>query len=274
MFKIGDFSKICRVPVSTLRYYADLGLLLPAQVDQFTSYRYYTLDQLPRLNRILALRDLGLSLEQIGLILHEKLSAEQLRGMLHLRRAEIRQQLQETESQLDRVESRLRLIEQEDSMPTQEVVIKPIEPLQVLSIRESAPVPSAVGSLLMEVCMAIGQQGIAFGGPPFAIFHDAEFKPENLDVEIAVPVAGSVKKDVPLEGDRGLRAHKLAGTDAAACLYHAGDFDSIGQSYEALGRWIAGNGYQIDGPPREIYLRAPDDEAGALTEIQWPVARG
>ena len=106
MFKIGDFSKICRVPVSALRYHADIGLLEPAQVDKFTGYRYYSLDQLPRLNRILALKDLGLSLEQITHILRADLPAEQIRGMLRLKQAEIRQQVEEAQTQLARVEAR------------------------------------------------------------------------------------------------------------------------------------------------------------------------
>ncbi len=65
MFRIGEFSKVCRIPVSALRYYADIGLLEPAHIDPFTNYRYYSVSQLPRLNRILALRDLGFSLDQI-----------------------------------------------------------------------------------------------------------------------------------------------------------------------------------------------------------------
>jgi DNA-binding transcriptional MerR regulator len=273
MFKIGDFSHMCRVPVSALRYYADLGLLLPARVDQFTGYRYYSLDQLPRLNRILALKDLGLSLDQIGQVLAENLSAEQLRGMLRLREAEIRQQVKEAEAQLARVEARLKHIEMENAMPTHEVVIKTIEATQVLSIRQNSPTPSYVGALLGETCGVVAQSGIDFGGAPFTIFHDTEFKPENLDVEIAIPVSAAVRKDVPLDGGRKLTAHKLAGIEAAACLLHAGDFESIAQSYEALGKWIEANGYQIAGPPREVYLRAPDQEGGALTEIQWPVSK-
>ncbi len=70
MLKISDFSKLARVPTATLRYYDVLGLLKPAQVDKFTEYRYYTLDQLPRLNRILALKDLGFSLEDIARLLN------------------------------------------------------------------------------------------------------------------------------------------------------------------------------------------------------------
>ena len=93
MFRIGDFSRLSQVPVTALRFYDDMGLFKPAQVDRFTGYRYYTLEQLPRLNRILALRDLGLSLEQIAELLDEAVPAEQIRGMLRLKQAELQQHI-------------------------------------------------------------------------------------------------------------------------------------------------------------------------------------
>ena len=92
MIKIGEFSKLVQVPV-TLRYYDQVGLLKPVEVDRFTGYRYYSAEQLPRLHRILALKGLGFSLEQIGGVLAEGLSPEQMRGMLRLRHAQISQQL-------------------------------------------------------------------------------------------------------------------------------------------------------------------------------------
>src|SRR5215468_3482043 len=97
MFKIGEFSKMVQVPVPTLRYYDQMGLLKPVEVDRFTGYRYYSASQLPRLHRILALRGLGFSLEQIGAVLDEGLSVEQIRGMLRLRHAQISQQLAEVQ---------------------------------------------------------------------------------------------------------------------------------------------------------------------------------
>ena len=79
MIKIGEFSKLVQVPVATLRYYDQVGLLKPIEVDRFTSYRYYSVSQLPRLHRILALKGLGFSLEQIGVVLNEGLTPEQIR---------------------------------------------------------------------------------------------------------------------------------------------------------------------------------------------------
>ena len=94
MIRIGDFSKLSRVSIKTLRFYDGMGLLKPIEVDRFTGYRYYEFDQLATLYRILALKDLGFSLEEIGRLLDGDLSTEQMRGMLKLRKAEIRQRVQ------------------------------------------------------------------------------------------------------------------------------------------------------------------------------------
>ena len=93
MIRIGDLSKLSLVSVKTLRYYDELGLLKPELVDPFTGYRMYEFHQLERLNRILALKDLGFSLEEIGRLLREEVSPEQMRGMLRLRRAEARKKV-------------------------------------------------------------------------------------------------------------------------------------------------------------------------------------
>ncbi|MFO7253510.1 MAG: helix-turn-helix domain-containing protein, partial [Actinomycetes bacterium] len=93
MFTIGDFARLGRVSVRMLRHYDALGLLRPARVDPHTGYRYYAAGQLSRLNRIIALKNLGLTLEQVGRILEEKVGPEELHGMLRLRRAELEAQV-------------------------------------------------------------------------------------------------------------------------------------------------------------------------------------
>src|SRR5512138_3901714 len=95
MIRIGDFSKLSRVSIKTLRHYDEMGLLKPIEVDRLTGYRYYEYHQLPRLYRILAFKDLGFSLEEIGHLLEAEPSIEQMRGMLKLRQAEIRQRVEE-----------------------------------------------------------------------------------------------------------------------------------------------------------------------------------
>ena len=64
MFTIGEFARLAGVSVRTLRHYDDIGLLRPVTVDPDTGYRGYSAEQLGRLNRVMALKDLGLSLTQ------------------------------------------------------------------------------------------------------------------------------------------------------------------------------------------------------------------
>ncbi len=98
MIKIGDFSKLAYVSIKTLHHYDELGLLKPGHVDRYSGYRYYEIGQLAQLNRILALKDLGLSLEQVIGLLHEKLSTAEIRGMLRLKQMELASQVEEEQS--------------------------------------------------------------------------------------------------------------------------------------------------------------------------------
>jgi effector-binding domain-containing protein len=270
MFKIGEFSTLCKVPVKTLRYYADIGLLPPAQVDPFTQYRYYTVEQLPRLNRILALRDLGFPLEQIGQLLDGDLSVEQLRGMLKLRRAEIEQQIETDQARLARVEVRLRQIEQEGVMSRVDVVLKKNEAARAASLREVIPEYPHIGRLFGEMFQYLASQGVQPAGPPCAIYHDHEFKERDADVEIAVPLA----VDVPATDRIVMR--EMPAVELATCIA-AGPYEDVGQAYEALMGWVEANGYRLAGPPREVYLRGPnetDDSSQYLTEVQFPISKG
>ncbi len=274
MFRIGEFSKVCRIPVSALRYYADIGLLEPAHIDPFTNYRYYSVSQLPRLNRILALRDLGFSLDQIKQALDDDLTLDEMRGMLRLKQSEIERQVEDEQARLNRVAARLQQIEQEGIiMPEQDVILKSIEPQPVLAIREVVALPEDVGTLLGESFMALGPRGIAPVGAPLAIFYDEEFKPADLDVEIAIPVGPQVNESVSMDAGRQLAFKTLPALDSAACIIHTGSYDNLTATYTTIARWIEANGYRIAGPSREVYLTAPGDPAGQLTEIQYPVVK-
>jgi effector-binding domain-containing protein len=270
MFKIGEFSKLSQVTVKTLRYYDKIGLLKPAEVDRFTSYRYYSADQLPCLNRILALKDLGLSLDQIARLLGEELPPEQIRGMLRLKQVELQEQLEEEQARLDRVERRLRQIEQEETMPTQEVVLKKMPAQAVASVRDVVPTLSDLGQLFGEVFAHLGRHRITPAGPPIGIYHDEEFREQDADVEVAVPVTGSVP-----EGDR-VKERELPAIEEMACIIHEGSYETIGGTYGQLMAWIEANGYRMCGPVREVYVRGPEsggDPSTYVTEIQLSVEK-
>jgi DNA-binding transcriptional MerR regulator/predicted transcriptional regulator YdeE len=259
--------------VSALRYYADFGLLPPADVDPDSGYRYFSVSQLPRLNRILALKDLGLSLDDIRRILDEDPAAAELRGMLRLKHAEIGELLAEERARLARVEARLRLIESEETMTHRDIVLETVEPHHVLCMREVVPEPQGVAGMLMDGFAALGAAGIAPIGPPFARYHDEEFTPTNIDVEVAIPVAADVTSDLQTPAGRILRCADIPGGEMAVTL-HDGPYDTIDETYTAIGTWVAESAYHIAGPPQEAYLREPGAPAPPLTEIRFPVTRG
>ncbi len=271
MYRIGEFSKISRIPVSALRYYSDCGLLPPAAIDPDSGYRYYAASQLPRLNRILALKDLGLSLDEIALFLDEEISVAELRGMLRLKRAEISQQVTEHQDRLARVETRLRMIESEGKMPEQEVVLRTLDPVHVLSLRETVDSPAKIGMLIGDGYAGLMPAGVMPAGPCFALYHDPEFKPGEIDVEVAFPVDGEVTTAPPTPGGRSFVERTVPGGKAAVTVHHGG-YDTIDEAYGLIGNWIADNGLQFAGPPQEAYLSPPDDPSGPVTEIRFPVA--
>lgn len=274
MFKISEFSKFSRVPVKTLRYYDEIGLFSPAQVDRFTSYRYYSAEQLPRLNRILALKEMGLSLAEIARLVNEQVSLEELRGMFRLKAAEVRQQVEEAQARLALVANRLNQIEQEGKMPEQDVVLKRIEPVYTLYVRQIASTPHAVGALLEECFGTLVTRGTMPVAPPMTLFYDDGFVPVNMDIAVAFPVDASVKGEIALSGGRTLKPVTLPEMATAACILHHDEYERLGQTYAALGAWIEGNGYRVAGRPREVYLTAPEEGKVPLTEIQFPVEKG
>lgn len=272
MFKIGDFSRLCRVPVSALRYYADLGLLEPAAVDPASGYRYYAAAQLHLVNRIVALKDLGLTLEEIRAVLGDDLSVSELRGMLCLKRAEAAERLAEEQERLERVEARLRLIEREGRMPEQEVVMKMIPEVRGLSVRAKVAGAAALKEFFGDGFAGLGMAGLTPAGPPFTVYHDPEFTAEAIDVELICPVGPGVTGPVLTPAGRRLEMRTVPGGEAAV-LVHVGPYDTIGEAYQALAGWIGGHGYQVAGPPSEVYLTSPQDPGPPVTEIRFPVTK-
>jgi DNA-binding transcriptional MerR regulator len=272
MIRIGDFSKLSRVSVKTLRFYDEMGLLKPVQVDRFTGYRYYEFHQLPRLYRILALKDLGFSLEEIGRLLEGDLSVEQMRGMLKLRQAEIRQRVEEETQRLERVALWLRQIDQEQSLSRYDVVIKKIEPVPVASVRGIVPSPPDQSVLWDELIDDLHKTNFRRAGAPMAIYHDPDFKERDWDIEVAIPL----EEPVPASGR--VRVYELPGAEMMACVVHTGPFATILNAYDALARWIDENNFQIAGPLRELNLRLPErrgdqNDPNTVNEIQCPVER-
>src|SRR5215470_15893106 len=150
MFRIGEFSKIAQVSGRLLRYYDEVGLFKPEWIDPQTGYRYYSARQLPALNRILALKELGLTLDQIARLVAGHISTEEIRGMLVMKKAQIEQTLREEMGRLRYIESRINQIDLAGELRDYEVVVKSIPAQRFIAVRE----PAAT----LSVCRALAQE--------------------------------------------------------------------------------------------------------------------
>jgi DNA-binding transcriptional MerR regulator len=193
MFTIGDFARHGRVSVRMLRHYDATGLLHPARVDPASGYRFYEAAQLARLNRIIALKELGFTLDQVRAMLDEQVSTEQLRGMLRLRQAELQSAIAADTSRLAQVAARLRIIEMEGTMPADDIQVKPIPAVWVAELtaiaasHEPASITPVIQPLYRELCERLGRAGLAPVGPAIAYYEDAS-DGEGIIVHATMPV--------------------------------------------------------------------------------------
>lgn len=270
MFKIGEFSRLAQVTVKALRLYDERGLLVPAHVDRTSGYRFYAADQLSRLQRILVLKDLGFSLQEIAGVLDDEPTADEIRGMLRLRRADLEREIADGRARLGRVEAYLTRVEREGDMPQYDVTIKSIPALRVATLRDTVPHYPDIGRLFGELCGFLGATRLQFTGPPVALYHDGEYREQDVDIEVAAPFAG-VLPPHPRVHERELPAEP-----AVACTVHHGPYEELRHAYAALLGWIEANGYQIAGPDREVYFVGPEPgraPSSYVTELQVPVTR-
>ncbi|MBN1411701.1 MAG: MerR family transcriptional regulator [Spirochaetales bacterium] len=270
MFKIGDFSRLSFVTVKTLRYYDEIGLLKPVRVDRFTGYRYYSADQLPRLNYIIALKNLGLSLDEIKLLVRDSLTPAQMRDIFILKKAELQQHVADIQKRLEQVERVLRQLEQEGKMSDYQFVIKKVEPVKIVSVRGTVPTYHDIVQLVEHLYPVYQTHAAKIAGPFIAIYHDMEYREKDVDIESAIPINGEFEIKKPLV------IRDLPGIETAVTTIHKGLYETIGNAYRALMEWCEDNGYELDGPDREVYLTGPEsvsDPAQYVTELQQPVKK-
>lgn len=281
MFQIGEFSKIAQVSGRLLRYYDEIGLLTPDRIDAFTGYRYYTIEQLPRLNRILALKDLGFSLDQISNLLRDNLSPDEIRGMLTIKKAQIEQSLSEEINRLQQVERRLAQIENEGQMWGHDVILKQVPAMPFFSIRDQGALDPTFYELFLDIqrLLPAGKLPRSFGHL-VVLMHAPIYEESATDLEVGFFMNRQAKRPLgltaghKLASGRDLSVRQLPAAATMASIVCKG-WNEGANGYYALGNWIAANDFQITGPGREILfaLRPLEEMANGILEIQFPVKR-
>src|ERR1022692_3280180 len=242
MVSIGEFARLGSVSIRALRHYDEIGLLRPAKVDPDTGYRGYSAAQLGQLNRIVALKGLGLSLAQVRQLL-AGITVEEFRGMLMLRRAQLEQELEAHKDQLLGVEARLRYIEREGTMPADDIVVKKLPAMSVVVI--TAEVPAYGPENIVPVVNRLEEQfsqlrirELVTEAGPYVIFYEGA-PGSNLTVSLALPVA-----EPPAELPPPARHLVLPEVPEAAVTVRNGPAAIIFPVvYHDLARWADEHGY-------------------------------
>jgi DNA-binding transcriptional MerR regulator len=267
MFAIGEFARHGRVSIRMLRHYDALGLLRPAYVDPVTGYRSYTAGQLADLNRIVALKDLGFSLDQVGTMIVDNLGPAELRAMLTMRRAQLETMLAESSARLTQVESRLRGLEAD--IPIADIVVKELPAVRLVGLTATAAsfTPDDITPVVHPLCAELGRR-----------LPDADVRPSGRltclyaqESEDEIVVRATVPAAVDAGGNlNGLEVIDLPTTQAAT-LVHRGPIDQVLPSWQALARWLDDNGRRAAEPSRELYLDTSEAPEQWVTELQQPL---
>ncbi|QTF73478.1 MerR family transcriptional regulator [Arthrobacter woluwensis] len=267
MLSIGEFAYLGGVSVRMLRHYDSLGLVVPAATDEWTRRRRYEMSQLPRLRQLLALKDLGFSLEEIGPLLDRSLSVEEMLVMLRDREREVQAGIVDGQGRLARIRERLRVLEWEREMP--EYTLTDLPALEFVQLQRivggSEEVGLHIGGMYDRLDDACERAGVRTTGPSIATYlagDDGLLVTAGLTVGDAAAVTAA---------DPSVSIGHEPEVARAATILHEGRIQDIGVSWQALGNQLAAAGLELAGPCREIYLRTGDDDGGWTVELQQPV---
>ena len=276
MFRIGEFSKIAQVSGRLLRYYDEIGLFNPVHIDSETGYRYYSAQQLPELNRILALKELGLTLDQIARLVAGHISADEIRGMLVMKKAQIEQTLREELARIRYIESRINQIDREGELRDYEVVLKSVPAQKLIAVRDQSISLASLQNAAREIGRWLpAQVGDKALGHFTLIIHSELWESDNMDVEYGFLFNGTTSSEFALPSGKLIRVQDLPAVETMATTMYMGIPESGHRGYSALGLWAEANGYHFANPSREMFIRLPrsSTENEILAEIQIPVVK-
>lgn len=264
MYRIGEFSELSKTTIKALRYYEKEGLLIPSYVDKYTGYRFYETSQLPELAKIISLRQMGLSINNIKSIL----DGANLETILKQRKKELETEISLSNSQLLQINNLL-----EGKNMEREVIVKYLPSYTVYYKEGVIKDFSEIVKFILqsaEECKSTNPE-IKCVEPDYCYvsYLDGEYKEKDIKIRYAQAV---MEMGVPNETIKFEELKPIK----AACIYHKGVYDNLRESYSYLINWVEKNGYEIIEPIRERYIDGmwnKENEEEWLTEIQIPVRK-
>lgn len=281
MIKIGEFSKIGRVSIRMLRHYDQLGLLKPADVDSDSGYRRYSIDQLPRLNRIIFLKDIGFSLNEINEMIDTNISVNEMKAMLKKRQKNLENEIAIAQKNLNTVLDRLKTIKNEGEIPKYDVTVKCTDGYTIASLREIVPHIKNMGTycydMYYRLYKELDRQNVSHTGSEVTFYHNEEYSETDLDMEAGI-VIGNVGSEGKKINDHHLQIRYIPPADRVASLIYSGPFEGLEMAVIELMKWVGMNNWEIHGEVRELHLSGPAHVNGevresSIIELQIPIKK-
>ena len=272
MLSIGEFSNICKVSTKTLRYYAEIGLLEPSEVNPENGYRYYAIEQLEKMLFINRLKAYSFSLDEIKAILQsEEIQDDNLYLAFIQKKNEIEKQIHNYQQLLTQLEDDISVIEQGKSimsyMDEIDVRLVDVPKMYLLSIRkmvQAEDYPAEYIKCYGKLFKRIAVDKLTMSSSPMILFHSAEYSPTGLDTEFAIPVQ---------EYATGTRDFC-----PGLCLKTVvrGAYSNLSSVYAKQVKWAEEEGYQNTNALFEVYITDPSQIADMndnITEVYYPVKK-
>ncbi len=266
MLQIGEFSKVCQVSVKTLHHYDKLGLLVPAEVDRITGYRYYRIEQVDTMNYIQRLKRYGFSLEEIQHIIALSDNTE-ISAKLRQQKEKLRQEQQERAIILNELQTHISVFERTGDIMTYQksytVEVKDSPAMNVLATRARMGVDE-FGKYYGTLFERVPRERVTPTGLNGAKYFDEEFNHESSDVELFIGIKEREKADTIMEPQK------------CAMTVHRGGYSTLSEAYGAVVSWIIGNGYEYAGAPFELYIKTQFDSYSPEdweTEVYFPIRK-
>lgn len=262
MLRIGDFARLGRVTVKALRHYDEEGLLVPADTDPSSGYRFYSPEQLIVLSRILQLKDLGFPLGEIRGLLN---NPDQLAAALAQRRAALAAALDADRERLARLDAIAGALSPDTTPPA--IVVKPLQPVLALTARALVePGSGEIATLFDTLEREAAKKKARADTAPFLLFHSGAAIADRMDVEVCIPVTD--------RGEDAKSARTVEGAATAGALVYRGAYRQTPDLFTQLARWIDANGGAIGGPLREVYHRFGASQSGYRLPARVVATRG
>lgn len=270
MIKIGDFSKLSRLSIRVLRHYDEIGLLKPVMIDEQNGYRFYEEWQLERANRIVALKQIYLNLDTIKTILDHDEDTSLLLEYLNVQDCVITEKLEKAREQQQLIDTMIKQLNRDHPLVYQ-IIRKEYPSQTVVSLRNTIPTYEDESMLWSQMMVELGDQTLDYANPcnARAIFHDEEYRDQDVDVEVQM----SVNK---MGQNTDWIRFKTTQAQVVASTILKGSYEQVGAVNEAILQWVQNNHYTFDGPMFNIYLVGPnetEDPNEWVTEVCFPIKK-